>query len=176
MLKKMMYMTFTFFVLSLFTYQNVCHAHMNESPEVFAGHTTTRNAWDLAYHKMNAKYKIMDNQYNTFTGAKGAVENLNTIWSDHQRKLAAGKTATVENVTNAFITLVGAITTGGTSTVVTYAPTAFATYGAVKAGVGTATLDFDLDKYETATSNSLSAMDAALATLKQNRSLIQNVV
>ena len=125
MLRKMMYMTFTFFVLSLFTYQNVCHAHMNENPEVFEGHTTTRNAWDLAYHDMNAKYKIMDNQYNIFTGAKSAVENLNTIWSDHQRKLAAGKTATVENVTNAFIALVGAIATGGTSTVVTFAPTVF---------------------------------------------------
>ena len=108
MLRKMMYMTFTFFVLSLFTYQNVCHAHMNENPEVFEGHTTTRNAWNSAYHDMNAKYQIMDNQYNIFTGAKSAVENLDTIWSDHQRKLAAGKTATVENVTNAFITLVGA--------------------------------------------------------------------
>ena len=74
MLRKMMYMTFTFFVLSLFTYQNVCHAHMNENPEVFEGHTTTRNAWNSAYHDMNAKYQIMDNQYNIFTGAKSAVE------------------------------------------------------------------------------------------------------
>ena len=125
MLRKMMYMTFTFFVLSLFTYQTVCHAHMNENPEVFEGHTTTRNAWNSAYHDMNAKYQIMDNQYNIFTGAKSAVENLNTIWSDHQRKLAAGKTATVEN--------------------------------------------------ETATSNSLSAMDAALATLKQTDPLYKTL-
>ena len=175
MLRKMMYMTFTFFVLSVFTYQNVCHAHMNENPEVFAGHTTTRNAWNLAYHAMNAKYKIMDNHYNIFIGAKSAVENLNTIWSDHKRKLAAGKTATVENVTNAFITLVGALVTGGTSTVVTFAPTVFSTYGAVKAGVGTATLDFDLDKYEKAMNNSLSAMDAALATLNLTDPLYQTL-
>ncbi len=90
MLKKIMYLTFTVFVLSLFTYQNICHAHRFESNPPFEGHTETRNAWYSAYKKMDAKYKLMTNKHAIFVGAKSAVEKLNSIWSSHQKKLTDG--------------------------------------------------------------------------------------
>ena len=167
MLKKIMYLTFTVFVLSLFTYQNICHAHRFKSNPPFEGHTETIKAWLIAYDDMDAKYKIMTNKHAIFVGAKSAVEKLNSIWSSHQQKLADGNTAIVKNVANTFIALIGAITTKGASTV-TYLPTVFATYGAVESVAATRSLEFDLAKYEEALNNSLSDMDAALDALKVN--------
>lgn len=102
---------------------------------------------------------------------------LNSIWSTHQRKLANGKEATVKKVTNAFISLIGAITTSGSSTVATAASAAFATYGAAESGIATARIDFDLDLDTYQESLSMSLCDGwSTPGTKPNLSLIPNVV
>ncbi len=75
MLKKIMCLTFTVFVLSLFTYQNVYHAHENENPEIFTGHTKTRNAWKTAEKATDAKKDIMTNQLLIFRVLKAQWKN-----------------------------------------------------------------------------------------------------
>ncbi len=171
MLRKSLYITSIFLMCFVFICQNICNADITDE-EIFQGHAQTWNAWDLAYKKMDAKYQIMENNYGTFTGAKSVVEKLNSIWNDHHAKLKSGKTATVENVTNAFITVIGAVIPGPgtvttTANVVKSLPTAFATYSAAKSAVSTLSITFNMDKHQKALSASLSTMDGALSTLTQ---------
>ncbi len=171
MLRKSLYCILIIFVCSVSIFQNICHANITDE-EIFQGHGQTWNAWDLAYKKMDAKYQIMQNNYNTFSGAKSVVEKLISIWKSHHEKLKKSQIATVENVTNAFITVIGAIIPGpGTATttanVVNKLPAAFATYSAAKSAADTFSITFDMDKHQKALSASLSTMDGAFSTLTQ---------
>ncbi|MDE0482937.1 MAG: hypothetical protein OXI67_10190 [Candidatus Poribacteria bacterium] len=145
------------FVISVLLFVSNAHSHLNLTPFISAEHEKTRNAWVDAYSAQDALYKIMENNYPIFQGAKSAILELISDWNDNETKVAEKKSATIDSVTGALVSLVATI--GAKSPPIAYLPSVFSTYQSAKSIGELTSMTLGGDKYLKAINESLSTMD-----------------
>lgn len=161
--QSLTYILIIFIILLTFMPHKV-QSHLELTPFISAEHEKTRNAWVSSEREQDSKYKVMDNAWGIYMGAKTAVEELISDWSDQEQKIANNRTVTLENVSNALLSLVSTIVTK--SPKAAYLPSVFNTYMTGKSTAEMVSLTLSTKDYLTAISESLSTMDAYLGRLQ----------